>query len=117
MRDILDRYKLIYTIAGHAGNGNFHIIPLMDMRKKENIEVIKKVGEEVYDLVSFYKGSITAEHNDGIIRTPYLNKMFLPEVLDLFKKTKDIFDPKNIFNPGKKVGGSIDYMCHHISLE
>lgn len=117
MREILDRYKLVYTIAGHAGNGNFHIIPLMDMRKKENIEVIKKVSEEVYDLVSFYKGSITAEHNDGIIRTPYLNKMFLPEVLDLFKKTKEIFDPQNIFNPGKKVGGSIDYMCHHISLE
>ncbi len=117
MREILDRYKLVYTIAGHAGNGNFHIIPLMDMRKKENIEIIKKVGEEVYDLVSFYKGSITAEHNDGIVRTPYLNKMFLPEVLDLFKKTKEIFDPYNIFNPGKKVGGSIDYMCRHISVE
>ncbi len=117
MREILDRYKLVYTIAGHAGNGNFHIIPLMDMRRKENIDVIKKVGEEVYDLVSFYKGSITAEHNDGIIRTPYLNKMFLPEILDLFQKTKNIFDPQNIFNPGKKVGGSIEYMCHHISLE
>ena len=117
MREILDRYKLVYTIAGHAGNGNFHIIPLMDMRRSENIEIIKKVGEEVYDLVSFYKGSITAEHNDGIIRTPYLNKMFLPEVLDLFQKTKNIFDPQNIFNPGKKVGGSIDYMCRHISVE
>jgi FAD/FMN-containing dehydrogenase len=117
MREILDRYKLVYTIAGHAGNGNFHIIPLMDMRIKENIEVIKKVGEEVYDLVSFYKGSITAEHNDGIIRTPYLYKMFTSEALDLFKKTKEIFDPQNIFNPGKKVGGSIDYMCKHISIE
>lgn len=117
MRQILDKYKLVYTIAGHAGNGNFHIIPLMDMRKKSNIEVIKKVSEEVYNLVSFYKGSITAEHNDGIIRTPYLNKMFLPEVLDLFQKTKNIFDPQNIFNPGKKVGGSIEYMCKHISLE
>ncbi len=117
MRKILDKYKLVYTIAGHAGNGNFHIIPLMDMRKKENIEVIKIVGDEVYDLVAKYHGSITAEHNDGIVRTPYLGKMFSPEVLELFKKTKEIFDPQNIFNPGKKVGGSIEYMTSHIAIE
>jgi FAD/FMN-containing dehydrogenase len=43
--------------------------------------------------------------------------MYTPEVLDLFIKTKEIFDPKNIFNPGKKVGGSIEYMTHHIALE
>ncbi|MDQ3090043.1 MAG: FAD-binding oxidoreductase [bacterium] len=124
MREILDKNNLIYTIAGHAGNGNFHIIPLMDMRKRENIEVIKEVGDEVYDLVARFEGSITAEHNDGIIRTPYLNKMFSNEALELFKMTKEIFDPKNIFNPGKKVplsneagAGSIPYMCHHMSLE
>ncbi|MBX4200218.1 FAD-binding oxidoreductase [Candidatus Parcubacteria bacterium] len=117
MREILDKYKLVYTIAGHAGNGNFHVIPLMDMHHKENIDVIKKVGEEIYDLVGQYHGSITGEHNDGIVRTPYLGKMYSQEVLELFKRTKDIFDPKNIFNPGKKVNGSIDYMCSHIAIE
>jgi FAD/FMN-containing dehydrogenase len=117
MREILDRYKLVYTIAGHAGNGNFHIIPLMDMRNKENIEVIKQVGEEVYNLVAKYHGSITAEHNDGIVRTPYLGKMYKPEILELFKKTKETFDPQNIFNPGKKVGGSLAYMISHIERE
>ncbi len=117
MRKILDKYKLVYTIAGHAGNGNFHIIPLMDMRNKKNIEIIKMVGEEVYDLVAKYRGSITAEHNDGIVRTPYLRKMYSNEVLELFKKTKEIFDPQNIFNPGKKVGGSIEYLVNHIATE
>jgi FAD/FMN-containing dehydrogenase len=117
MREILDRSKLIYTIAGHAGNGNFHIIPLMDMHKKENIEVIKKVGNEVYDLVGEFHGSITGEHNDGIVRTPYLGKMFDKEMLEHFKKTKEIFDPQNIFNPGKKVGGTIEYMARHIAIE
>jgi FAD/FMN-containing dehydrogenase len=117
MRKILDKYKLIYTIAGHAGNGNFHIIPLMDMHKRENIEVIKEVGNEVYDLVAKYHGSITGEHNDGIVRTPYLGKMYSPEVLALFEQTKNIFDPKNILNPGKKVGGSIDYLTSHIAVE
>lgn len=117
MRAILDEYKLTYSLAGHAGNGNFHVIPLMDMHKPENIEVIKEVGEKVYDLVGKFHGSITGEHNDGIVRTPYLGKMYSPEMLNLFKKTKDIFDPKNIFNPGKKVNGSIDYLTSHIAIE
>ena len=115
MRKILDDYKLLYTIAGHAGDGNFHIIPLMDMRDQKNVDIITEVSDKVYDLVLLYKGSITAEHNDGIIRTPYLLKMFGPEVCALFKRTKDIFDPRNIFNPGKKVGGSIEYVHQHIS--
>jgi FAD/FMN-containing dehydrogenase len=117
MRKILDDYKLVYTIAGHAGNGNFHIIPIMDMHKKENIEVIKEVGEKIYDLVSQYHGSNTGEHNDGIVRTPYLGKMYNPEVLELFKMTKNIFDPLNIFNPGKKVNGTIEYLENHIIIE
>ncbi len=117
MRAILDSYKLTYTIAGHAGNGNFHIIPLMDMKNKENIRVIKEVGEKVYSLVAEYHGSITGEHNDGIVRTPYLNKMYSPEVLELFKKVKNIFDPLNIFNPGKKVNGTLEYLEKHIAIE
>ncbi len=117
MRKILDEHKLVYTIAGHAGNGNFHIIPLMDMHHRENIEVIKEVGEKIYNLVAEYHGSITGEHNDGIVRTPYLNKMFSSEVLELFKKTKEIFDPQNIFNPHKKVGGTVEYLEQHINIE
>jgi FAD/FMN-containing dehydrogenase len=114
MRKILDDYKLLYTIAGHAGNGNFHIIPLMDMHDPKNITAISEVSDKVYDLVLSYKGSITAEHNDGIIRTPYLAKMFGTDVVALFQKTKDAFDPKNIFNPGKKVGGTKEFMLAHI---
>jgi FAD/FMN-containing dehydrogenase len=117
IREILDKYKLTYSLVGHAGNGNFHIIPLMDMHDRKNVAVIKEVGEKIYDLVGKYHGSITGEHNDGIVRTPYLNKMYSPEILELFRKTKQIFDPKNIFNPGKKVGGSIDYLISHIAME
>jgi FAD/FMN-containing dehydrogenase len=127
MRKILDSYKLVYTIAGHAGNGNFHIIPLMNMKDRKNIEVIKVVGEKIYNLVKEYKGSITGEHNDGIVRTPYLDKMYSPEILDLFRQTKEIFDSHNIFNPGKKVpvlpsfneggGGTLEYLEKHIAIE
>lgn len=114
LQEILSHYKLDYTIAGHAGNGNFHIIPLMDLNNPFSSDIILDLSEKVYSLVREYKGSITAEHNDGIIRTPYLSYMFSPKMLDLFKEVKDIFDPYNIFNPGKKVGGSFKYIENHV---
>lgn len=117
LNNILKDYKLVYTIAGHAGNGNFHIIPLMDFKDIKTRDIIMEVSNKVYDLVAEYKGTITAEHNDGLIRTPYLDKMFSPNILSLFKKTKEIFDPLNIFNPRKKVGADKTYMYDHIDLE
>ncbi|OHA58246.1 MAG: hypothetical protein A2571_03245 [Candidatus Vogelbacteria bacterium RIFOXYD1_FULL_44_32] len=115
LRAILDEYNLFYTIAGHAGDGNFHIIPLMDMRNPKNVEIIIGLSDRVYDLVISFGGSITAEHNDGIIRTPYLEKMYGPEIVRLFAELKQIFDPQNIFNPGKKVGGSKEYLKDHLA--
>ncbi len=117
MRKILDEYKLTYTIAGHAGNGNFHIIPLMDMKDERNHRAVLEVSEKVYSLVGEYGGSITAEHNDGIIRTPYLSKMYSKEVLDVFTQIKKIFDPMGIFNPGKKVGIDLEYLKKHLAKQ
>ncbi|MFZ2500562.1 MAG: FAD-binding oxidoreductase [Minisyncoccia bacterium] len=93
----------IYTVAGHIGNGNFHIIPLMDLSKEENRQVILDLAPKVYDLVIKEGGTTTGEHNDGIIRTPYLHQLFGTEMVALFARTKEIFDPLSIFNPGKKV--------------
>ena len=115
MRAILDEYKLVYTIAGHAGNGNFHIIPFMNMKDDKNIKIIDEVSDRVYDLVLSYGGSITGEHNDGIIRTPYLPKMYGEEVMRLFVATKQAFDSRNIFNPGKKVGDDKAFMMSHLA--
>jgi len=114
LQTILDDNKLIYTIAGHAGNGNFHIIPLMDLENPLSGDLILDVSKKVYSLVAEYKGSITAEHNDGIIRTPFLSYMYSPEIIGFFEQVKNIMDPLNIFNPGKKVGGSFDYIKAHL---
>jgi len=102
LEKILEKHDIKATIAGHAGSGNFHIIPLMDLTKKSERAKIPIVSEKVYELVAKYHGTITAEHNDGLIRTPYLEKMYSKKIIELFEKTKKIFDPENIFNPGKK---------------
>jgi FAD/FMN-containing dehydrogenase len=122
LNSILSKYDITFTLAGHAGEGNFHIIPLMDFKRADTTKIIMELGEKVYDLVAKYHGSITAEHNDGLIRTPYLGKMYAPHILEIFSQIKEIFDKKNIFNPGKKVptenlGGTKAFLAKHVALE
>jgi len=118
LNTILAKYKsLIFTIAGHPGDGNFHIIPLMKLKDPKQRAIIPKLSHEVYDLVLEYNGTITAEHNDGIVRTPFLEKMYGKKIIDLFEQTKDIFDPLGIFNPGKKVRAPKDYLESHIKAD
>lgn len=108
IKAILDEYKLDYTVQGHLGNGNFHIIPLMDLDSPFTSDTILEISKKIYSIVKEYKGSNSAEHNDGIIRTPYLKEQFGEKIYSLFEETKEIFDPNNIFNPNKKVGGTFD---------
>jgi FAD/FMN-containing dehydrogenase len=116
LNKILEDYPIEYTIAGHPGNGNFHIIPLMDMKDKRSREIIPELSGKVYSLVLKYGGSITAEHNDGIIRTPYLEKMYGAAITDIFRKIKAIFDPDGIFNPGKKTGGTMRDIDKYLAI-
>ena len=112
--NILKEYDITPTLAGHAGSGNFHIIPLMDLSLESERKKIPEVAGKVYDLILEYGGSITAEHNDGLIRSPYLARMYGEDIYALFVRVKEIFDPKNIFNPGKKVGADLEYAMRHI---
>ncbi|MDQ5957156.1 MAG: hypothetical protein QG614_131 [Patescibacteria group bacterium] len=111
---ILDEEKLVYTIAGHVGDGNVHVIPLMKLKDDKTIEQIKRISDEVYSLVRKYQGSLSGEHNDGIVRGPFLQYMFTGKMIELFKEVKNIFDPDNIFNPNKKVNIDWDYAALHI---
>lgn len=114
---IIKKHKdFIYTVAGHIGDGNFHIIPLVDITKKSIRDAIPQISKEVYELVIKYGGSITGEHNDGLVRTPYLRQMYGSKVYELFEETKNIFDPENIFNPRKKVGVTMDYSMMHLRM-
>ncbi|MGE5041504.1 MAG: FAD-binding oxidoreductase [Candidatus Levyibacteriota bacterium] len=113
--EIIKKHKdFTFTVAGHVGDGNYHIIPLVDISKKSVRSAIPEIADKVYDIIIKYKGSITGEHNDGLIRTPYLRKMYGEHLYELFLKTKEIFDPENIFNPRKKVGTSLSYAMEHL---
>lgn len=111
---ILDRYGFLATVAGHVGEGNFHVIPLMKLADESERAKIKPAMDEVYDLVLRYGGSTTGEHNDGLVRSAYLPKMFGPLVYKLFESVKQIFDPHGVMNPGKKIGADLSYALAHL---
>ncbi|MFH1562180.1 MAG: anaerobic glycerol-3-phosphate dehydrogenase subunit C [Nitrospirota bacterium] len=87
-------------IYGHAGDGNLHIRPRLNLKDNKDLHKMKVIADEVYSLVISLKGSMTAEHGDGFLRTPYLPKQY-GSLSSLFKEVKEIFDPQNILNPGK----------------
>jgi len=111
---IIKKYKLLATIAGHMGDGNFHVIPLMKIEDPKERAKLAPAMREVNELVLGYGGSISGEHNDGMIRGPWLEEMYGKEVTDFFCQTKAIFDPENIFNPHKKTDADWDFSMSHI---
>jgi len=114
LRTIINKYKLFATIAGHMGDGNFHIIPLMKLEDQKERDKLLPAMKEVNELVLKYHGSLSGEHNDGLVRGPWLEQQFGKEIVDLFRQVKHIFDPQNIFNPHKKSDANWDYSFSHI---
>ncbi len=114
LQQIIKKYKLMATIAGHMGDGNFHVIPLMKIEDPAERAKLAPAMKEVNELILKYGGSLSGEHNDGMIRGPWLTQMYGPQVVDLFKQTKQIFDPANIFNPHKKTDADWEYSMAHI---
>ena len=102
------------TIAGHMGDGNFHIIPLMKIEDPRERAKLLPVMKEVNNLVLSYHGSLSGEHNDGLVRGPWLEQQFGKPIVDLFRQVKSIFDEQNIFNPHKKSDADWDYSFSHI---
>lgn len=114
LRKIINKYKLLATIAGHMGDGNFHVIPLMEIEKPQERAKLEPAMREVNELVLKYGGSLSGEHNDGMIRGPWLEQMYGEKVVGYFTELKYIFDPDNIFNPHKKTDADWDFSMSHI---
>jgi FAD/FMN-containing dehydrogenase len=114
LRVIIKKYALLATVAGHMGDGNFHVIPLMKIEDPKERAKLKPAMQEVNTLVIKYGGSVSGEHNDGMIRGPWLEQMYSPSVLGYMREIKSLYDPLNIFNPHKKTDATWDYSFAHI---
>lgn len=108
VKRLLKEFNVTAAVHGHGGNGHFHFYPLLDFTNKTTPAMVEKMADKFFDTAVKFGGDICGEHNDGIVRTPYLHKMFTKKMLGLFEKTEHIFDPEDIFNPGKKVNPRFD---------
>ena len=114
LRVIIKKYKLLATIAGHLGDGNFHVIPLMKIEDPNERAKLQPAQKEVNELVLKYGGSISGEHNDGLVRGPWLEQQYGASMLAHMKEIKLLYDPKNIFNPRKKTDATLEFSFSHI---
>ncbi|WP_340073675.1 FAD-binding and (Fe-S)-binding domain-containing protein [Leptobacterium sp. I13] len=98
---LMNKHKQKVVYYAHAGAGELHLRPILNLKKKEDVKLFRTITTEVAELVRKYKGSLSGEHGDGIVRAEFIEKMIGSENYTILKQLKQAFDPKNIFNPGK----------------
>lgn len=98
---IMNKYQQQAVYYAHAGAGELHLRPILDLKQKEDIVLFEKITREVALLVKRYRGSFSGEHGDGRVRSPFLPEILGPQVMNLLQQVKEWFDPDYIFNPHK----------------
>ena len=106
--DLFERHKLPVAVWGHAGDGNVHMLPFLDLAEVGDRQKLFRIMQEYYKLVISLGGSTSGQNNDGRIRAAFLKDLYGQEIYDLFQKIKNVFDPHGILNPGVKLGVTVD---------
>ena len=110
LRDFIERFLAVVrkhgTSAGvyaHASVGCLHVRPVVNMKTTHGVRQFEAIANEIADLVLEFGGALSGEHGDGLVRGPFMERMFGSELYDAFRTIKKTFDPEGIFNPGKIV--------------
>lgn len=98
---IMDKYQQKAVYYAHAGAGEIHLRPILNLKKKEDVVLFRKITTETAKLVKKYKGSFSGEHGDGIVRAEFIPLMIGENNYQLLRRIKKAFDPNAIFNKGK----------------
>lgn len=98
---IMDKYEQRAVYYAHAGAGELHLRPILNLKKSADVELFRKITTETAQLVKRYGGSFSGEHGDGIVRAEFIPMMIGEQNYQLLKRIKKAFDPHNIFNKGK----------------
>jgi FAD/FMN-containing dehydrogenase/Fe-S oxidoreductase len=101
--EILKKYGLYSVHYAHAGSGELHLRPIINLKTEEGNQLFRSIAEEIAALVKKYRGSLSGEHGDGRLRGEFIPQMIGPKNYALLKEIKKTWDPHFIFNPGKIV--------------
>ncbi len=101
--EILKKYNLYSVHYAHAGSGELHLRPIINLKTEEGNKLFRAIAEEIATLVKKYNGSLSGEHGDGRLRGEFIRQMVGEKNYKLLKEIKKAWDPENIFNPNKIV--------------
>src|SRR5437867_5465639 len=101
LQSIMRPLGLEASYYGHAASGLLHVRPMLDLHSPTDLKKFRQVADQTSALVREFRGSLSAEHGVGIARTEYMQQQLGDELLGVMREIKRMFDPKNIFNPGK----------------
>lgn len=101
--EILTKHGLYSVHYAHAGSGELHLRPIINLKTAEGNRMFRVIAEEIATLVKKYKGSLSGEHGDGRLRGEFIKQMVGEKNYQLLKEIKKVWDPENIFNPNKIV--------------
>ncbi|HET7896811.1 MAG TPA: FAD-linked oxidase C-terminal domain-containing protein, partial [Flavisolibacter sp.] len=101
--EILKKYNLYSVHYAHAGSGELHLRPIINLKTEEGNRLFRAIAEEIATLVKKYRGSLSGEHGDGRLRGEFIRQMVGEKNYNLLKEIKYTWDPQNIFNPNKIV--------------
>lgn len=102
LQDTLKRLQVTASVFGHAAQGQLHVRPLLDLTNPDDVRTMESLAVELYEKVWLLRGTISGEHGDGLLRTPFLARQYGP-LVNVFRELKQIFDPQGLLNPGIKV--------------
>jgi len=114
-QQILDKHKLACVYHAHIGSGELHLRPILNLKDSKDVEMFRTIGIEIAHLVKKYKGSMSGEHGDGRVRGEFIPIVIGEKNYKLLQELKSVWDPKNIFNPGKIV--DVPSMTSHLRYE
>jgi len=102
-REIFAKHQVDGAYYGHCSVGCLHIRPAINIKTAQGIARVKEIADEITDLVVEFNGTISSEHGDGRARSPFLERMYGPRLMQAFRELKRAFDPDNRLNPGNIV--------------
>ncbi len=97
----LEKYNLSCVHYAHAGTGELHLRPILNLKTQEGNQLFKTILQEIATLVKKYRGSLSGEHGDGRLRGEFIPYMVGEEIYEMFRALKTAWDPTGIFNPNK----------------
>jgi len=108
------KYDIEISFFGHAGDGELHSRPLLDLSEPEDVLKMRAIADDVFLLAWSLGGSISGEHADGLVRAAFVRKQYGNEYYELLCRIKDIFDPDGLMNPGKIINDDPDVMVENL---